>query len=124
MDYGLIRDLETTTAAVHDSQVDLSREGEVVYRDKGYHLLPLDLTYINYVRSESRVLYRVAVAIDKNRKRQGFEQLGGEKRPKRDEKTEKMSKKTYWISKILKSGVNQNPLHILRHRSGEAKRRF
>ncbi|MGB2727701.1 MAG: IS5/IS1182 family transposase, partial [Halobacteriota archaeon] len=24
-------------AAVHDSQVDLSREGEVVYRDKGYH---------------------------------------------------------------------------------------
>ena len=37
MDYGLIRDLETTTASVHDSQVDLSREGEVVYRDKGYH---------------------------------------------------------------------------------------
>ncbi len=35
MDYGLIRDLETTTASVHDSQVDLSKEGEVVYRDKG-----------------------------------------------------------------------------------------
>ena len=33
---GLIRDLETTTASVHDSQVDLSRKGEVVYRDKGY----------------------------------------------------------------------------------------
>ncbi|MGB2727538.1 MAG: IS5/IS1182 family transposase, partial [Halobacteriota archaeon] len=31
MDYGLIRDLETTTAAVHDSQVDLSREGERQY---------------------------------------------------------------------------------------------
>jgi len=36
VDLGLIRDLETTTASVHDSQVDLSRPGEVVYRDKGY----------------------------------------------------------------------------------------
>jgi len=36
VDDGLVRDLETTTASVHDSQVDLSREGEVVYRDKGY----------------------------------------------------------------------------------------
>ena len=35
-DYGLIRDLETTPANVHDSRVDLSEEGEVVYRDKGY----------------------------------------------------------------------------------------
>ena len=35
-DYGLIRGLETTPANVHDSRVDLSREGEVVYRDKGY----------------------------------------------------------------------------------------
>jgi len=33
---GLIRDLETTTASVYDSRVDLSLEGEVVYRDKGY----------------------------------------------------------------------------------------
>jgi IS5 family transposase len=36
VDHGLIRDLETTTASVHDSRVDLSRPGEVVYRDKGY----------------------------------------------------------------------------------------
>jgi len=36
VDRGLIRDLETTSANVHDSQVDLSRPGEVVYRDKGY----------------------------------------------------------------------------------------
>jgi len=36
VDHGLIRELETTTASVHDSQVDLSRPGEVVYRDKGY----------------------------------------------------------------------------------------
>jgi len=35
-EFGLIRDLETTTASLHDSQVDLSEEGEVVYRDKGY----------------------------------------------------------------------------------------
>ena len=33
---GLIRDLETTTASVHDSQVDLSQPGEVVYLDKAY----------------------------------------------------------------------------------------
>ena len=33
---GLIRAIETTTASVHDSRVDLSVEGEPVYRDKGY----------------------------------------------------------------------------------------
>jgi len=32
----LIRRFETTVASVHDSQVDLSEEGEVEYRDKGY----------------------------------------------------------------------------------------
>lgn len=37
IDHGLIRDLETTPASVHDSRVDLSRPGEPVYRDKGYH---------------------------------------------------------------------------------------
>ena len=36
IDYGLIRDIETTTASVHDSQVDLSEPGEVAYKDKGY----------------------------------------------------------------------------------------
>ncbi len=36
-EFWLIRELETTTAAVHDSQVDLSKEGEIVYRDRGYH---------------------------------------------------------------------------------------
>jgi IS5 family transposase len=35
-DFGLIRALETTPASVHDSQVDLSDDGEVVYRDRGY----------------------------------------------------------------------------------------
>lgn len=36
MDYGLIRNIETTTASVHDSQVDLTKPGEVGYKDKGY----------------------------------------------------------------------------------------
>jgi len=36
VDQGIIRELETTTASVHDSRVDLSAEGAVVYRDKGY----------------------------------------------------------------------------------------
>jgi IS5 family transposase len=35
-DFGLIRSLQTTTASVHDSRVDLSEKGEVVYRDRGY----------------------------------------------------------------------------------------
>jgi len=35
-DRGLIRDLEVTTASAHYSWVDLSRSGEVVYRDRGY----------------------------------------------------------------------------------------
>ena len=34
--HGLIRALEATPANVHDSRVDLSLPGEVVYRDKGY----------------------------------------------------------------------------------------
>jgi len=36
LDHGLIRCLEASAANVHDSRVDLSRPGEVVYRDKGY----------------------------------------------------------------------------------------
>ena len=35
-DYQLIREQETTTASVHDSQIDLSEPGEVSYRDRGY----------------------------------------------------------------------------------------
>ncbi len=40
IDHNLIREIETTTARVHDSQVDLSREGEVVIRDRGYFGVP------------------------------------------------------------------------------------
>ena len=36
VDHQLIRRIETTTASLHDDQVDLSRKGEVVYRDRGY----------------------------------------------------------------------------------------
>lgn len=35
-DYGLVRVIETTTASVHDSQVDLAKEGQIRYADKGY----------------------------------------------------------------------------------------
>jgi len=36
VDHHLIRDVEVTTASVHDNEVDLSKRDEVVYRDKGY----------------------------------------------------------------------------------------
>jgi len=34
--YQLIRNYETTTASVHDSQIDLTKKGEINYQDKGY----------------------------------------------------------------------------------------
>jgi len=36
LDLGLVRAVEVSSASVHDSRVDLSLPGEVVYRDKGY----------------------------------------------------------------------------------------
>ena len=36
IDYYLIREIETTSASVHDSQIDLTKPGEVTYRDWGY----------------------------------------------------------------------------------------
>jgi len=36
IDYCLIREIETTTASLHDSQIDLSIEDEIVFRDRGY----------------------------------------------------------------------------------------
>ncbi|WP_156096055.1 hypothetical protein [Methanobacterium sp. SMA-27] len=32
----MIRELETTTVSVHDSQIDLYQPGEIVYQDRGY----------------------------------------------------------------------------------------
>ena len=40
IDYALIREIDTTTAKVHHSMVDLSVPGEVVLRDKGYFGVP------------------------------------------------------------------------------------
>jgi len=34
-DLHIIRRIETTTASLHDSRIDLSHPGETVYRDKG-----------------------------------------------------------------------------------------
>lgn len=36
IDYGLVRDIEITTASVHDNKIDLTKPGEVAYKDKGY----------------------------------------------------------------------------------------
>lgn len=36
IDYQLIREIETTPASMHDSQIDLTKPGEVNYRDRGY----------------------------------------------------------------------------------------
>lgn len=36
MDYHLIRKYETTTASLHDGNVDLAKPNEVTYRDRGY----------------------------------------------------------------------------------------
>jgi IS5 family transposase len=38
--YELIREYKVTTASVHDSQVDLSKPGEVMRRDRGYQGAP------------------------------------------------------------------------------------
>ena len=36
VDHQLIRDVEVTTASLHDGEIDLSKRDEVVYRDRGY----------------------------------------------------------------------------------------
>ncbi|KZX14405.1 IS5 family transposase [Methanobrevibacter curvatus] len=36
IDHHFIREIETTVANVHDSQVDLIEKGEIAYKDKGY----------------------------------------------------------------------------------------
>jgi len=40
IDHGLIRSVEITPANVHNSQIDLSEPGEVVYRDRRYFGAP------------------------------------------------------------------------------------
>jgi len=40
MAHGLIREVEVTTASVHDSQIDLSQPGEIMYRDRGFSGTP------------------------------------------------------------------------------------
>jgi IS5 family transposase len=40
IDHGLIREIETTPASVHDSQIDLTKPGEMTYRDRAYFEAP------------------------------------------------------------------------------------
>ena len=40
IDHQLIREIKTTPASIHDSQFDLTKPGEVNYRDRGYFGAP------------------------------------------------------------------------------------
>ena len=40
IDYQLIREIQTTPASMYDSQIDLTKPGEVNYRDQGYFGAP------------------------------------------------------------------------------------
>jgi len=55
-EYQFIRRFDTTTASVHDNQIDLSQKGETVYRDKGYFgsipFASIDKTMKRSVRSK------------------------------------------------------------------------
>lgn len=66
IDYCLIREIETTTAKVHDSRVDLSIEGEVVFRDRGYFGVPARGDDFTMVR---KTTYAPIGEIDKERNR-------------------------------------------------------
>jgi len=72
VDNGLIRELEVTTASVHDSKVDLTeKDDDTAYRDKGYfgvapHLKVKDMTMKRAVRgkplTKREKLYNKAIA--------------------------------------------------------------
>jgi IS5 family transposase len=66
IDYSLIREIETTTASLHDSQVDLSIENEIVLRDRGYfgaEAIGIDFTM------KRRTTEKQLGALDKERNR-------------------------------------------------------
>jgi len=66
IDYCLIREIETTTASLHDSQVDLSIKDEIVLRDRGYFgvtAIGIDLTMKRKTREKQ------LGALDKERNR-------------------------------------------------------
>jgi IS5 family transposase len=56
-EYQFVRRFDTSTAALHDSQIDLSQKGETVYRDKGYFgtvpFASIDKTMKRAVRGKS-----------------------------------------------------------------------
>jgi transposase, IS5 family len=66
MDYGLIREIETTTARLHDSQVDLFVQGEVVLRDRGYFGAKANGVHFTMKRRTTKKLLE---EIDKERNR-------------------------------------------------------
>lgn len=53
IDYNLIREIATTSASVHDSRINLVREGDIAaYRDKGYAGTPLPNGVIDHTMSK------------------------------------------------------------------------
>ena len=49
VDFNLIREIGTTTASVHDSRIDLLKEGDIAsYRDKGYAGTPVPAGVTDY----------------------------------------------------------------------------
>ena len=66
IDYCLIREIETTTAKVHDSQIDLSEKSEVVIRDRGYFGAPAKVDDFTMMR---RTTDAPLAELDKERNR-------------------------------------------------------
>ncbi len=57
VDYSLIREIETTTASLHDSQVDLSTKDEVILRDRRYFGAPTKGNDFTMKRRPQNILF-------------------------------------------------------------------
>ena len=89
---GLIRVVDVTSASVHDSRVDLSESGEVVYRDKGYFGVPSrgwDATMRRGVRGHPLGL----------RDRLRNARIGSKRRPV--ERVFAVLKRVFWVGHVL-----------------------
>ena len=91
IDYSLIREIETTTASLHDSQVDLSIKDEIVLRDRGYFGVTakgIDFTM------KRRTSEKPLLELDKERNRLISIEISGRK-------TSRGHKKSIWSGKSV-----------------------
>ena len=98
LDCGLVRAVEATPASVHDSRVDLSEPGEVVYRDKGYFGVEprgFDATMRRGVRGHPLGL--------RDRLRNG--RIGSKRRPV--ERVFAVLKRVFWSGHVLVTTVDR-----------------